>query len=507
MVAAGVSALLGSQWARRHAPLRLPPGRRRASWSSRSRCTGRTVPVSSSSPRSRVPLAAFVHDWVLYYPTISTDIQIVRLVAMGVLGGGHRGRRFAAPLPVAAADRRAGRVPRLTTGSGSALATSRSPTDGADAAGVRRRLVRRAGRRLPARRRRLGFGQELAWPCPCRARSRAISRRRSTATSAWPASTRESRTAARSPVTSASSSRIPGRSWSWSASRTTSRSGSRIAPGRRMPCGSEFAEPSPRLASGVLSAGDPAVCREGSSSGSRSPASWPPRPEILVLDEPTANLDPAGGCRASSTASRALASGAVDHDRAHRASRRRTLGRLPTSSWRLVRDGAPIDVGSARRGPRSLGGADVRRRVSGCPRALARRMRPADLVSRSPPVTSSAARSVVAASRVGVRIRTRCASPRRDVDLASGAGERVALVGAERQRQVDPWPDPGRPPAAAPWSHPIERRRPGRAAGTRPRPASRLCLPGPGGRLPHEHRPRRGDARARTRRNEPRRRR
>ena len=29
-------------------------------------------------------LAAFVHDWVLYYPTISTDVQLVRLVAMAL---------------------------------------------------------------------------------------------------------------------------------------------------------------------------------------------------------------------------------------------------------------------------------------------------------------------------------------------------------------------------------------------------------------------------------------
>jgi ABC-type thiamin/hydroxymethylpyrimidine transport system permease subunit len=29
-------------------------------------------------------LAAFVHDWVLYYPTIDSNVQVVRLLAMAV---------------------------------------------------------------------------------------------------------------------------------------------------------------------------------------------------------------------------------------------------------------------------------------------------------------------------------------------------------------------------------------------------------------------------------------
>jgi energy-coupling factor transport system substrate-specific component len=83
IVAAGVSALLGSQWSVDTLLSGFLQGAAAelvfafALYRSYGVITLVFAALASA-------LAAFVHDWVLYYPTISNDIQVVRLVAMGV---------------------------------------------------------------------------------------------------------------------------------------------------------------------------------------------------------------------------------------------------------------------------------------------------------------------------------------------------------------------------------------------------------------------------------------
>ena len=83
MVAAGVSALLGSQWSVDTLLSGFLQGAAAELVFAFTlyRSYGLITLVIAALASA---LAAFVHDWVLYYPTISNDIQIVRLVAMGV---------------------------------------------------------------------------------------------------------------------------------------------------------------------------------------------------------------------------------------------------------------------------------------------------------------------------------------------------------------------------------------------------------------------------------------
>ena len=83
MVAAGVSALLGSQWSVDTLLSGFMQGAAAelvfAFTLYRSHGAVTLVIAALASA-----LAAFVHDWVLYYPTIDTDVQVIRLVAMVV---------------------------------------------------------------------------------------------------------------------------------------------------------------------------------------------------------------------------------------------------------------------------------------------------------------------------------------------------------------------------------------------------------------------------------------
>lgn len=81
MVAAGVSALLGSQWS----VDTLLSGFLQGSAAelvfafTLYRSYGTVILVVAALASA---LAAFIHDWVLYYPTIEPTVQVVRLVAM-----------------------------------------------------------------------------------------------------------------------------------------------------------------------------------------------------------------------------------------------------------------------------------------------------------------------------------------------------------------------------------------------------------------------------------------
>jgi energy-coupling factor transport system ATP-binding protein len=150
------------------------------------------------------------------------------------------------------------------------------------------------------------------------------------------------------------------------------------------------------------------------------------RPEIVVLDEPTANLDPRG------------AAAFFDRLRALRAERSTTIVLIEhhvDAAWELADlvlalgpDGAPIDVGPP---GEVLDRSAQRISASGIwlPRDIA-------MATATPTPTSfprltaeRSERSVAVASRVGFEYE-RGAPVLEAIDLALGAGERVALVGA-----------------------------------------------------------------------------
>jgi energy-coupling factor transport system substrate-specific component len=81
MVAAGVSALLGSQWSVDTLLSGFMQGAAAELVFAFTlyRSYGAITLVIAALASA---LAAFVHDWVLYYPTIDTTVQAIRLVAM-----------------------------------------------------------------------------------------------------------------------------------------------------------------------------------------------------------------------------------------------------------------------------------------------------------------------------------------------------------------------------------------------------------------------------------------
>jgi len=81
MVAAGVSALLGSQWSVDAILSGFLQG------AAAELVFAFTLyrsygPITLAGAALASALAAWVHDWVLYYPTVEPSVQIVRLVAM-----------------------------------------------------------------------------------------------------------------------------------------------------------------------------------------------------------------------------------------------------------------------------------------------------------------------------------------------------------------------------------------------------------------------------------------
>ena len=81
MVAAGVSALLGSQWSVDTLLSGFMQGAAAELVFAFTlyRSYGAVTLVVAALASA---LAAFIHDWVLYYPTIDTNVQAIRLVAM-----------------------------------------------------------------------------------------------------------------------------------------------------------------------------------------------------------------------------------------------------------------------------------------------------------------------------------------------------------------------------------------------------------------------------------------
>ena len=83
MVAAGVSALLGSQWGVDALLSGFLQGAAAELVFAFTLYRVWTFPVLALAAVASA-LAAWLHDWVLYYPTIDTTVQIVRGVAMAV---------------------------------------------------------------------------------------------------------------------------------------------------------------------------------------------------------------------------------------------------------------------------------------------------------------------------------------------------------------------------------------------------------------------------------------
>ena len=422
MVAAGVSALLGSQWSvdtllsgflqgaaaelvfaftlyRSYGLITL--GHRRA------RECGRRV---------RPRLGPVLPDDLERHPGRSPRCD-------GCVGGGHRGGWLASVVPLAARDRRAGRVPRLTT-TGIRVRDLEIAYRGASRPGHSRAFVRRPRRRMPARRRRVGVRQEFARSC----------RRRSDPT--------------RLPGTVAGDLTVAG---------VDPRVAERGEVARHV--GLVFQDPGSQLvmervedevAFGLENRDWPLdamrvrvreAIAEAGLGGSRAPS-----------DEPLVGW-PAAAARARRGAGRAARDrrprrtdgeprsawgsrllrptpGAgekrIDHDRAHRASRRRRLGAgrprpCARTRWRADRRR------HAGRGARSVAAADV-----GIGHLASARHGDGD---REPEPTSfplpgaPSERSVAVASGVGFEYE-RGAPVLEAIDLALGAGERVALVGA-----------------------------------------------------------------------------
>jgi energy-coupling factor transport system ATP-binding protein len=154
-----------------------------------------------------------------------------------------------------------------------------------------------------------------------------------------------------------------------------------------------------------------------------------PRPDILVLDEPTANLDPAGAASFMERLAALRAEGSttivlIEH--------------LVEAAWPMAdlilaldRDGRPLDVGTpaevARRSAAKLRDAGIwlpaaiERRIRGASPKAARRDR-----TLSP--SDADGRPIIAAQNLRFGF-DRHEPVIRDVQLWIGAGERVALVG------------------------------------------------------------------------------
>ena len=116
----------------RGAPTPCCPGSSRASRPrscSGSPCTACGRSRSSRSPRVASAAAAWIHDWVLYYPDARSDDPGDPPRLHGDLGGGHRGRRLGGAPSGAQARRRARRIPRLTGADRRAGAGGPQPLD------------------------------------------------------------------------------------------------------------------------------------------------------------------------------------------------------------------------------------------------------------------------------------------------------------------------------------------------------------------------------------------
>ena len=407
----------------------------RPSSSSPSRSTASGRSRSSPSRRSRAPLAAWVHDWVLYYAE-STRRPARPRRRDGDLGGRHRGRRLGRARARARAGRRARRVPGLSAD---------APEPAVEV--VARDLVGHLSRRGAAGLRRgldstvepgacllvvgpVGVRQEHAraghrGPRPARDPGRrwpgSLDRRRPETRACrrprWPRGSGScSRTRARQLVMERVEDDVAfgleNRGWP-----VGGHAGARAAGPRRGRAARLERRRSNRLSGGqqqrLALAGVLAPRRAASCSTSRPPTSTRTAPRRCSID--------CGAVRAAGDTTLILIEHHVED-----------AWPLADLVLALDRDGRP----STSAPPDGC----WRDRATGC--AAAGIWLPGDRVGRrSGDADAEPSRRAGSAGRRGAR-RARSATSVAPlvldgVDLAVGAGERIALVGAERQRQVD----------------------------------------------------------------------
>ena len=366
-------------------------------------------------------------------PDARPDVQLVRGVAMAIsavviVAGGS-----VVLASGAAAGRRARRVPRLTADSG--LRAPR-PRDHAIAARTGRRFegisFDVARRRMPAGRRAVGVRQEHArpghrrpdpardprrlWQATLARRRRRVARRRARA---------------RSPARSGLVFQDPASQLVMERVEDDVAFGLENRGWPPMRCARGCRRRSPRSGSTGSSGGGRAGCPAASSSASPWPACWRRGPGSLVLDEPTANLDPAGAAallrpargapRAAETTTIVL----IEHQRR----RRLAAGRRRPRARRRRRGRSSRAAG---RGARSVRGSGCREcgiwLPGGQATAIGRAANRPRSADRGAPVPSDR----VAVARASASGTNGCTGPRGD---RPGVGRRRARRARRRERQ------------------------------------------------------------------------